>query len=236
MNLFTSFKPLDVEGYKIIFGAELASFKEMDSAGKLAKLNAFSEQSKQLEQKSFAIKSKALKAISAAGVASLTILGTAIVFKVSLVFAAPLAALALSVGLVAWRFLNAQAYSCKQVADLRIELQSKCKENEAKLGQQSQNLQDEKHAKPLISLKIHAETQEYTVPPNQKFYFDFDDIKNIEYSTDNWTTAQTIEENELIAKYLFPVTLKRGDRIEFKIQLTNGTWLAYRPFVISVPM
>lgn len=222
MQFFSSFKPFDVEGLKLAFGAELEKFRDLDPTNRENTLINLQKQPENLTKKSRVLYTQALKVIALGAVSSLTILATGVLLKVSSVLTAPLAAIALSVGFLAGRLLFKNADSFAEGARLRSQFYNHCNE----IHKQS--------PLPLISLEISENTLTYTVEPNQGFYFVFDDMQKIEYWFKNQEPSHTIEKNESTGKYMFPQLLQAGACVLFRIQKTDGTWLTHKPFVISV--
>lgn len=223
MSFLNLFKPLDVEGYQLSAGVVIERFNSLDSTQKQEKLDKLRQDYDRLKQEARAISIRAYSVFSAAVLASLTTVGTAVLFKASLTLAAPLALLVLGVGVVAGKFLFKKADSFEKMAILTDAIRNLCEKSSIQ------------SPKPLFALEIKEETFDYTVAANQLFHFSFGDVKTISYSFDYEETTETIQKDDKTGHFIFPRTLKSGDRVQFRVQRTDGSWLAHKSFVISVP-
>lgn len=223
MSFLNLFKPLDVEGYKLSAGALVEKINSLDSTQKQQNLEKLRQDSDGLKQEARAISIRAYSVFSAAVLASLTTVGTAVLFKASLTLAAPLALLVLGVGVVAGKFLFKKADSFAKTAILTDAIRNLCEKSSIQ------------SPKPLFALEIKEETFDYKVAANQLFHFSFRDIKTVSYSLDNEETKETIQKDERTGHCIFPRTLQSGERVQFRVQKMDGSWLAHKAFVISVP-
>jgi len=222
MSFLNLFKPLDVEGYKLSAGLTVERLNSLDSTQKQQNLEKLRQDSDGLKQEARAINIRAYGVFSAAVLTSLNTVGTAVLFKASLTLAAPLALLVLGIGVVAGKFLFKKADSFAKMALLKDEIRNQC---------ETASIQS---PKPLFALEIKEETFDYKVAANQLFHFSFGDIKTISYSFDYEETTETIQKDDKTGHFIFPRTLKSGDRVQFRVQKTDGSWLAHKPFTISV--